>query len=249
MTQVPPTPSAPDALPQGELEFITELCAVVAEQSELQPILDWLVHKSTRLLGADECSIKLLTAGGDTAKTMVFDSRRSGIEAGSASWAPALKASVMGFLLSQPGELAISDLQADARFPGLKSLKTPVRALLALPLKVDGRVTGMLAVSNAQPGRQWTRHDVQLMSIIATHSASVIEKARLRVEAEEKRRLELEREAMEKELNVARDIQMQLVPSAPLAMGRWHAAGQLVPARQVGGDLFDYFAIDDARAA
>src|SRR6185503_4929496 len=55
MTQVPPTPSTPEALPQGELEFITELCSVVAEQSELQPILDWLVHKSTRLMGADEC--------------------------------------------------------------------------------------------------------------------------------------------------------------------------------------------------
>ena len=209
MTQVPTGPDTPDGLPQGELEFITELCAVVAEQSELQPILDWLVHKSTRLLGADECTIKLLTAGGDTAKTIIFDSRRSGPEAGSRSWAPAVKASVMGFLLSQPGELASPDLAADARFLGLKTLQTPVRALLALPLKVDGRVTGMIAVSNAQPGRQWTRHDVQLMSIVATHSASVIEKARLRVEAEEKRRLE--------------------------------------PAKQVGGDFYDYFALDAER--
>ena len=39
MTHVPPSPSTPEAEPQGELEFITELCAVVAEQSELQPIL------------------------------------------------------------------------------------------------------------------------------------------------------------------------------------------------------------------
>ena len=247
MTQVPTGPDTPDGLPQGELEFITELCAVVAEQSELQPILDWLVHKSTRLLGADECTIKLLTAGGDTAKTIIFDSRRSGPEAGSRSWAPAVKASVMGFLLSQTRELASPDLAADARFPGLKTLQTPVRALLALPLKVDGRVTGMIAVSNAQPGRQWTRHDVQLMSIVATHSASVIEKARLRVEAEEKRRLELEREAMEKDLRIARDIQMRLVPSAPLALGGWRADGRLEPAKQVGGDFYDYFALDAER--
>jgi len=248
MTQLPPSPPTPEAQPQGELEFITELCAVVAEQSELQPILDWLVHKSTRLMGADECSIKLLTAGGDTAKTIVFDSRRSGIEAGSRSWAPAVKASVMGFLLSQSAELASPDLLADERFPGLKTLQTPVRALLALPLKVDGRVTGMIAVSNAQPGRQWTRHDVQLMSIVATHSASVIEKARLRVEAEEKRRLELEREAMEKDLKTARDIQMRLVPGAALDLGPWRAEGRLVPAKQVGGDLYDYFPVDAHRA-
>lgn len=254
MTHVPDplsvgAPPAPEVQPQSELEFITELCAVVAEQSELQPILDWLVHKSTRLLGADECTIKLLSAAGDTAKTIIFDSRRAGPEAGSRSWAPAVKASVMGFLLSQPGELASPDLVADARFPGLKSLQTPVRALLALPLKVDGHITGMLAVSNAQPGRQWSRHDVQLMSIVATHSASVIEKARLRVEAEEKRRLELEREAMEKDLRLARDIQMRLVPEAPLELGPWRADGRLVPAKQVGGDLFDYFKLDAQRAA
>jgi sigma-B regulation protein RsbU (phosphoserine phosphatase) len=248
MTQPPFVPS-PDAVPQDELEFISELCAVVAEQSELQPILDWLVHKSTGLLGAEECSIKLLTGGTGVAQTLIMDSRRGGIEAGSASWHPAVKASVMGFLMSQQGELASSDLPADGRFPGLRNVPSPVRAVLAMPLKVDGRVTGMIAVSNSQAGREWSRQDVRLLGIVASHSASVIEKARLRAEAEAKRRLELEREAMEKELNVARDIQMRLVPHAPLEMGRWRATGQLVPARQVGGDLFDYFAIDATRAA
>src|SRR5882672_9169493 len=110
MTQMPPPNAADDAPAQSELEFITELCDVVAEQSELQPILDWLVHKTTRLLGTDECSIKLLTAGGNTAHTIIFDNRRAGLEAGTSSWAPAVKASVMGFLMSQTAELASPDL-------------------------------------------------------------------------------------------------------------------------------------------
>jgi len=248
MTQPPFVPS-PDAVPQDEIEFISELCAVVAEQSELQPILDWLVHKSTRLLAAEECSIKLLTGGTGVAQTIIMDSRRGGIEAGSHTWHPAIKATVMGFLMAQQSDLTSPDLQSDTRFPGLKNIASPVRALLAMPLKVDGRVTGMIAVSNSQPGREWSRQDVRLLGIVASHSASVIEKTRLRAEAEAKRRLELEREAMDKELSVARDIQMRLVPSAPLTMGSWRAEGRLVPARQVGGDLFDYFAIDDSRAA
>ena len=122
---------------------------------------------------------------------------RAGIEAGSTTWAPALKATVMGYLMSHPGELASPDLKEDARFPALKKLESPVRALLAQPLKVDGRVTGMIAVSNSQPGREWSEGDVRLMGIVASHSASVIEKARLRVEEEAKRRLELEKEALE----------------------------------------------------
>ncbi len=248
MSQPPFVPS-PDPEPQDEIEFISELCSVVAEQSELQPILDWLVHKSTRLLSAEECSIKLLTGGTGVAQTIIMDSRRGGIEAGSSSWHPAIKASVMGFLISQQRELASPDLQADARFPGLKNVPSPVRAVLAMPLKVDGHVTGMIAVSLSQPGREWSRQDVRLLGIVASHSASVIEKTRLRAEAEAKRRLELEREAMDKELSVARDIQMRLVPDSPLAMGSWSAEGRLVPARQVGGDLYDYFVIDASRAA
>ncbi len=211
MTQMPPNPTG-DPAPQGELEFISELCSVVAEQAELQPILDWLVHKTTRLLGTEECSIKLITTSGEVARTIMFDNRRAGLEAGTSTWSPIVKTMVMGFLMSQPGELATPDLVADARFPALKSQQTPIRALLALPLKVDGRITGMISVSNATPGRDWSRSDIRLLGIIASHSASVIEKARLRVEAEEKRRLELERDAMEKELNLARDIQMRLVP-------------------------------------
>ena len=248
MTQAPPPGAASDVPAQSELEFITELCAVVAEQAELQPILDWLVHKTTRLLGAEECSIKLVTTGGEVAKTIMFDNRRSGFEAGTRTWSPMVKTLVMGFLMSQPGELASSDLVADPRFPALRNQQTQVRALLALPLKVDGRVTGMMAVSNSQPGREWKRSDVQLMSIVASHSAGVIEKARLRAEAEEKRRLELEKEALEKELMLARDIQMRLVPAAPMRLGGWSVEGSLIPAKQVGGDFFDYFAIDEQRA-
>lgn len=248
MTHVPPSSTPSDSPPQDELEFISELCAVVAEKSELQPILDWLVTKSTRLLRAEECSIKLLPSGGGMAQTLIFDSRRTGIEAGSTTWAPALKATVMGFLMSKPTELASADLAVDPRFPALKNLQGPVRSLLAQPLKVDGRVMGMIAVSNSQPGREWSRDDVRLMGIVASHSASVIEKARLRVEEEAKRRLELEKEALEKELMLARDIQMRLVPDKPLELGAWRAEGRLVPAKQVGGDLYDYFMIDADRA-
>src|SRR5262249_36184629 len=60
--------------------------------------------------------------------------------------------------------------------------------------------------------------------------------------------LELERAALEKDLLLARDIQMRLVPAAPLALGPWRAEGRLVPAKQVGGVLFDYFPLAQDRA-
>ncbi len=247
-----PDPSLPDtaadpARLQAEMGFISELCTVVAGTSELQPILDWVVDKTTRLLGADACSIRLVSADRSTAQTVVVTGS-GGPEAGTSSWPAPLKNAVMGYLLVRPGELATPDVAADARFPGLRTVASPVRALLAVPLLVDGHVRGMLAVSHREPGREWARADAQLLSIVASHSAGVLEKARLRAEAEEKRRLELEREKMEKELLVARDIQMRLVPESALEIGPWRAEGRLEPARQVGGDYFDCYAVEGRMA-
>ena len=54
-----------------------------SDESPGQPILQRLVQATRRLLGADECSIMLLAGGPFTVKTIVFDIRRSGIEAAS----------------------------------------------------------------------------------------------------------------------------------------------------------------------
>jgi sigma-B regulation protein RsbU (phosphoserine phosphatase) len=42
---------------------------------------------------------------------------------------------------------------------------------------------------------------------------------------------------------------MRLVPETPLDLGPWRADGRVVPARQVGGDYYDYFAIAGDRLA
>src|SRR5881409_2480564 len=53
-----PTPNAIRLM--AELEFLNELCGVVASSTELQPILDWIVQKTTSMFKADEGSIRLL---------------------------------------------------------------------------------------------------------------------------------------------------------------------------------------------
>src|SRR6185436_4048553 len=108
------------------------------------------------------------------------------------------------------------DLLDDDRFPSLRRTQSRVRAVLAVPLRVDNRITGMLAVTNRSPGRAWTAEEIQLLEIVATNSAGVIEQARLRVEAEKTKELERQKELMERELSYAKDIQMGLVPATSL---------------------------------
>jgi len=59
-------------------------------------------------------------------------------------------------------------------------------------------------------------------------------------QAAEKRRLE-------EELRIAREIQMSLLPSGPLDMPGVSMAALCVPAREVGGDYYDYFRLGEHR--
>jgi len=228
-----------------ELQFLSELCTVVAGKSDLQPILDWIVNKTTLLLSADEGSIKLLGIDtGSVARTLV---RRQSPGTESGSWPQPVSISVMGYLMHHNSPLLAADLTGDERFPGLKGFETRIRSVLAVPLSVDGRITGMIAVTTLKPGRQWSPNEVQLLSIVASNSAGAIEQARLRAEEVEKQKLEEERARLVRELDLAREIQMNLVPSLPMITAEWEVHGRVVPARQVGGDAFDYFLLDGGR--
>jgi sigma-B regulation protein RsbU (phosphoserine phosphatase) len=56
-----------------------------------------------------------------------------------------------------------------------------------------------------------------------------------------------QKERLEQELRIAREIQMSLLPQGPLIAGGLHFAGHCEPAREVGGDYYDFWAIDDHR--
>ena len=241
---VPSTPNVVRLM--AELEFLGELSRVVASNTELQPILDWIVQKTTTMFGADEGSIRLLGPETEepTLKTLV---RKDAPGISSGSWPPTIAMNVMGYLMMKDEPLASLDLRDDPRFPGLKTIETKIRSVLAVPLKVENRFTGMLAVTQAAPGRQWKTDEVQLLSIVASNSAGVIEQARLRAESLEKKQLEEKARLLDRELNLARDIQMSLVPSRPLRFENWEVFGRVMPARQVGGDAFDYFMLEDGR--
>jgi len=72
----------------------------------------------------------------------------------------------------------------------------------------------------------------EILQTLALEASTILENARLLEEERAKRRLE-------EELNVARAIQQDLLPSALPCEGWFRAAGSSITSRQVGGDYFD----------
>lgn len=66
---------------------------------------------------------------------------------------------------------------------------------------------------------------------------------------EKVREVELNNQRLEEELRLAREIQDRLFPAEAPTVAHLELAGVSLPARQVGGDYFDYMVLDDGRVA
>ena len=123
---------------------------------------------------------------------------------------------------------------------------TTCQKCLAVAISVPGRRAGVLAVADkeSRDGRvlDFTATDARLLALFANQAAGAIETARLHKDA-------IEKERIERELELAAAIQRQILPrDVPIVAGLEIAARNL-PTRQVGGDYFDFFPLSGGRLA
>ncbi len=121
-----------------------------------------------------------------------------------------------------------------------------IHSLLALPLLEAETTIGVLVIANKRGKRaEFTTADEELLNDLARQAARALEVAIERVQATSN---QIESERLEQALRLANEIQMRMLPSgmppipddAPFAI---HA--HIRPAKQVGGDLYDFFWTDD----
>jgi GAF domain-containing protein len=99
---------------------------------------------------------------------------------------------VLGWMHQELHPLLLDDPAADPRFRGVVWPPT-LRSLLAVPMLVGGRLTGVLSLYNKREAGAFTEDDARFLTILAAQSALVVERARL---AEEAARAEAERDRL-----------------------------------------------------
>jgi sigma-B regulation protein RsbU (phosphoserine phosphatase) len=86
----------------------------------------------------------------------------------------------------------------------------------------------------------FSQGDLELLSTIASSAAIAIENARLYQVAVERGRLE-------RELQMAREVQASLLPHETPQIPGWEFAARWQPAREVAGDYYDFFSLEGGR--
>jgi sigma-B regulation protein RsbU (phosphoserine phosphatase) len=133
----------------------------------------------------------------------------------------------------------VTDLAIDERFSGAESMiGSGIRSILAAPVSDAGGCIGMIAVYSRATVKRFTEEDLELLVSLASAAALRIRNVALAEEAAARR-------VQDRELALAHEIQMGMLPRAFAGRDDVQVAARLIPARAVGGDLYDHFVVGD----
>jgi len=117
-----------------------------------------------------------------------------------------------------------------------------VRSELVVPLLLQDRLIGVLDLESTEP-RAFTEQHERLISALSPFIAIALENSRLYQEARQNEQRLLA------ELDTAREIQRQLLPRGAREVPGLDIAASYMPARELGGDFYDFLPYGNGRLA
>ena len=136
--------------------------------------------------------------------------------------------------------IILHDAYADPRFNRSQDQKTGyhTKSMLCVPIRNrEQKIVGVLQLLNKTVGAFGPR-DLEFLSGISEHMAIAMENATLHMEL-------LEKQRMEQELQLGREIQSRLLPKAPVDVKETELAALSISCYEVGGDYYDFLELPD----
>jgi sigma-B regulation protein RsbU (phosphoserine phosphatase) len=111
---------------------------------------------------------------------------------------------------------------------------------MCVPLWNNKEIIGIIYADRISFLQAFTEEDLRLLTLLSNLAAVKIENAMLIEQS-------IEKEKMERELELAARIQKDFLPKSDPAFPKFDIAGKNVPCLQVGGDYYDYLPIGGGR--
>ncbi len=222
-----------------ELSILNEISIAISSTLSLERVIDLIIHKCIKHLHVEQGAVMLLDKhdSGKPFHTMVRKADDS------SKFLPyRMDTQLTGWMLKNRQPLLVNDLKNDSRFIKPKDADLPVQSLLSVPLILKGEMIGLLTAFNKKHVSGFTTEDQRLLSIIASQSTQVIENARLYGEEQNLFRIQ-------EEMRLATEIQKILLPKDYPNFEGYDIAGQSIPAKDVGGDYYDFIKVDESQLA
>jgi sigma-B regulation protein RsbU (phosphoserine phosphatase) len=146
---------------------------------------------------------------------------------------------LIGAAVSSRQTINVGDVRSDPRYI---MVHPETRSEVAVPLLYKGRVLGALDLEHTRLNFFNDDH-VRAIGTLAAQLAISLENASLY------QRLAHEERRLEQDLSMARQVQLRLMPQSMPHLSRAQLAARFLPARTIGGDLYDFLDYGEGRVA
>ncbi len=215
------------------LAVLNEIAREVTSILDLDPLLERIGELLRRLIDYQMFSILLLNEREQVLEIQY--SVRFGHPVSTAAEKVPIDRGLVGTAVRERRLIHAGDVRKDARY---FMVNPETRSEMAVPLLYKGKVVGVLDLEHVRVNYFNDDHQRTLVTL-ASQIAVAIENARLyqRVTQQEQR--------LEHDLDMARDVQLRLLPPTPSCKPHAEFATRFLPARTIGGDLYDFLTYDD----
>jgi len=251
MGRLPNTETSPVGL--GKLNLLLEATMLLHSQLPLGAVLQAMLDRAITITNAERGLLLEATPEGTLVHRLA---RRAGaVDMPTEGFAPTQTALRMA-MESQTGVITGDLQQADVALQGAQSIiAQPLRSVVAIPLYAMPRAADAESIQHVQRGQflgilyldsrrpaAFSKLDRQILDALAVEAASILDNARL-VERER------QRQRLEQELSIAREIQQALLPRGFREFPHLSISAFNTPCHAVGGDYFDVFPMSEDRTA
>src|SRR5580698_9087290 len=206
---------------------LNEISAELTSILELDPLLARIGQLLRRLIDYQMFSIMLLDEKGETLITRF--AWRFGYAHAPLRRVP-ITSGLVGAAVREWRPINVRDVRKDPRY---LEMNPETRSELIVPLFHKGRIIGVLDLEHTRTGFFNEEHE-RTLTTMAAQIAIAIENARL-YQAVSRQERQLERN-----IAMAREVQIRLLPTDPPQHAHAEMAAHFLPARTIGGDLYDF---------
>jgi serine phosphatase RsbU (regulator of sigma subunit)/pSer/pThr/pTyr-binding forkhead associated (FHA) protein len=137
-----------------------------------------------------------------------------------------------------------ADMASDARFNMAQSIADlHIRSLICAPMiDSNGEPLGVIQIDTSDQRSRFTDLDLQVLAGVSGQAAVALDNARMHEQM-------LKQQALQRDLEVAREMQQALLPKAAPDVPSYHFFQHYQAALEVGGDYYDYVLLPEDRFA
>ncbi len=218
------------------LALIGKVGVALLASVTLNETLEQIVSLVFEAVPADRAMIMMRDAKNPDLKVAVARLRDRAGEVGEIR----ISRSVIDEVVTNGKSVLTSDAQADPRFAGGTVMLQGVRSVLAVPLGVGANVFGIIYADSPLSDNRFTEDHLKVLTTLASVAAIRVENARLTEE-------QMERERLEREQQVASEIQQRFLPAAAPQIEGYELQGISFPCYEIGGDYYDFIQREDGK--